>query len=70
MTIIHTRFIFNILKINLTKFEKMVKMNLKHMFISHCPATEATLNASNKDLSEYFNKMKENGKEHGFDVIF
>jgi hypothetical protein len=48
----------------------MVKMNLKHMYISHCPASEATLKASSKDLNEYCNKMKENGKEHGFDVIF
>ena len=46
-------------------------MNLKHMYISLCPATEERrLKASSKDIQEYFVKMKENGKEHGFDVIF
>jgi hypothetical protein len=45
-------------------------MKLKHMYISHCPATEVFLKASSKDVEDYLNKMKENGKQHGFDVIF
>ncbi len=43
---------------------------MKHMYISHCPANEAFLKAASKDVEEYFKKMKENGKEHGFNVIF
>lgn len=40
------------------------------MYISHCPATQAFLKAQNKDVKDYLMKMKENGKQYGFDVIF
>ncbi len=43
---------------------------MKHMYISHCPATEVFLKASSKDVGDYLTKMKENGKQYGFDVIF
>ena len=43
---------------------------MKHMYISHCPATQAFMNAQSKDVKEYMMKMKENGKLHSFDVIF
>jgi hypothetical protein len=40
------------------------------MYISNCHANEAMLKATNTELNSYFHKMKENAKEHGFDVIF
>jgi len=40
------------------------------MYISHCHANEQMLKATNAELNNYFLKMQENGKQHGFDVIF
>jgi len=43
---------------------------MKHMYISHCPMTDAGNKAKSEELNNYFKKMKESGKEHGFDLIF
>ena len=43
---------------------------MKHMFISHCDVNEAFGNATSEERKEYFKKMKESGKEHGFDLVF
>jgi hypothetical protein len=40
------------------------------MYISHCHANEQMLKATSADLNNYFLKMQQNGKQHGFDVIF
>ncbi len=43
---------------------------MKHMYISNCHANAQMLKASNAELNNYFQKMKEHGKENGFDVVF
>jgi hypothetical protein len=40
------------------------------MYISNCHANAQMLKAQNSDLNNYFQKMQEHGKQHGFDVIF
>jgi hypothetical protein len=43
---------------------------MKHMYISNCHANAVMLKSTNAELNNYLQKMKEHGKEHGFDVIF
>lgn len=43
---------------------------MKHMYISNFAATDAFNKATQAELNNYFTKMKENGKTHGFDVVF
>ncbi len=43
---------------------------MKHMYVSYCPTTAAGNKATSEELNGYFKKMKESGKEHGFDVVF
>lgn len=43
---------------------------MRHMYISHCVVTDAFNKATDAEVNSYFKKMKEFGKEHGFDLIF
>jgi hypothetical protein len=43
---------------------------MKHMYVTHCTATDALNTASSEDVNNFFKKIKESAKENGFDLIF